>query len=158
MWVLQRTEHNSEFIAQATQRWGQRYGNITRRWEEQLLLRSGVRSRVGLVGQARYATPSHSSPHRLSWYLQDAALVDNHSIRSMLKVPEKNDSTQTYSRCLLWSAIPFNLQRTNFIPTVERLTFVGRVQAPRYEGVERSTSGWKADCTRRLGGASRSWT
>ena len=82
------------------------------------------------------------------------------SIRSMVKVKEKEDAHKRFGRCLLWSAIPFNFAKNPFyVCMFEAAAIVGPGFKPlSYEELRRPIlQDEKADCTRRLEELQRSW-
>ena len=100
--------------------------------------------------------PSTTSP----FFVLRSTIGAQPSIRSMIKVKEKQEADKLVDRCLLWSHIPFNFSRNPFYVSVfEVVAIVGQgYKPPTYEDLRGPIlDNEKVDCTAKLQDLRDSW-
>jgi hypothetical protein len=108
------------------------------------------------IHSSKSAMPTTMSPFFVPRSTPDA----QPSIRSMLKIKEKEVVNKIVGRCLLWSDIPFNFARNPFyVSMFEAIAIVGPgYKPPTYEELRgHILQNEKVDCTKRLQELRDSW-
>ena len=156
-------ETTPEIIAKATQ--AIEGTGLRKQYKEavrnQLASRSGSAAGVGASGTSP-DTDTHSTQHSTSPFMVSSRCSPGGqpSIRSMVKVKEKNDAHKLIGRCLLWSAIPFNFAKNPFyVQMFEAAALVGGgFKPPTYEELRGPIlQNEKAECSHRLEDLRKSW-
>jgi hypothetical protein len=120
-----------------------------------------ARSEGGRSDNVSSASPSTMPSMTSSFFVPRTTLGAQPSIRSMVKIKEKQEADKLVGRCFLWSDIPFNIAKNNpfYQSMFDVVAIVGLgYKAPTYDELRGPIlQNEKVDCTSRLEELKASW-